>query len=76
MKKEWTMLALVAFLSACGDGVQRIDDPAQPIVDGKAINGTEFMQKYCKGKVGNETCEKVRIATAQKSTKGDMPKGY
>lgn len=77
MKKFSLMILAAMLLSACDNGVPHVEDPYNPVdFDGKPINGTEFNKKYCAGKIGNETCAKVRQATMKKSTKGKMPDGY
>ena len=78
MRKGFGLIVLVAgLLSACGDGVPKIDDPHKPVdADGNAIKGTEFLKKYCAGKANNETCAKVSTAVSTDFSRGKMPEGY
>jgi hypothetical protein len=63
-------------LIGCGDGVPKVADPHNIVVDGKPMLQTEFMNKYCAGKPANETCLIVSKAALQDSTKGKMPAGW
>ena len=66
-------------LTACGDGVPRVNDPHH-IVDanGQPMKCIDFIKKYCIGKDSNETCAKVRMAVSMDSTKtkGGLPGGW
>ena len=61
-------------LGACGDGVPKIDDPHNVVVDGQKMKQGDFLVKYCAGKSQNETCMKVLQAKHQDSITGVMPK--
>jgi len=61
-------------LAGCGDGVPKIDDPAKPVVDGKAMTTNDFIGKYCIGKRDNPTCIKVVAAYHKESTRGKINK--
>ena len=77
MKKYCLMVFAAILLSGCSDGVPHVEDPHHPVdASGKPIKGTEFLMKYCAGKLQNETCAKVATAVSADSTKGNMPKGY
>ncbi|MDR1229598.1 MAG: hypothetical protein LBK55_11430 [Azoarcus sp.] len=76
MKKFLAILATV-FLGACSDGVPHVEDPHHPVgADGNPIKATEFLTRYCQGKLANETCDKVRIASRMDSSRGPLPKGW
>lgn len=64
----------VLVLSACGDNVPTVEDPHNIVVDGKKMKQADFLEKYCAGKGGNETCIKVLQAKQKDSTRGEMPK--
>lgn len=80
MQKSFSLAILAALLlSACSDGVPKVEDPYNPVdADGKPITGAEFNQRYCVAPktAANETCERVRRATSIKSLKGKMPEGW
>ena len=78
MKRRFGLMLLAAVLmTACDDGVPKVDDPHHPVdANGNPIKGTEFVQKYCMGKATNETCAKVHQAVSMDSSKGQMPKGW
>lgn len=78
MKKGFSLMLLTAvFLAACSDGVPHVDDPHHPVdANGQPMKGTDFIQKYCAGKLTNETCAKVQKAVSSDSTKGGLPKGW
>ncbi len=62
-------------LAACGDdGVPKVEDPHNIVVDGQKMTQTDFIKKYCSGKANNETCMRVLQAKQQDSTRGVMPK--
>lgn len=63
----------VLFISGCGDSVPEVQDPHNPKVDGVAMSKTDFLAKYCDGKV-QETCQKVRNARSVDSTKSNPPR--
>lgn len=68
-----TLLPLV-LLTACNDGVPKVDDPHHVVVEGQKMTQAEFLQKYCINKVGNETCAKVQNAMSLDATKGEAPR--
>lgn len=78
MKKSVGLMVLaVVFLAACSDGVPHVEDPHHPVdANGNPVKGTEFLQKYCAGKITNETCVKVENAVSSDSSKGGLPKGW
>ncbi|MDR3221133.1 MAG: hypothetical protein LBU46_03860 [Candidatus Accumulibacter sp.] len=67
-------------LSACSDGVPKVDDVKNIVVDGQKMKASEFYEKYCFAKEGSanestiETCHKVRIQRHQDSTRGERAK--
>lgn len=71
-------LYLIA-ISICGfivagcakDDVPAVSDPHNIVVEGQKMKQMEFLNKYCQGKVDNETCLKVNQAMRQDATKGD-----
>lgn len=77
MKKYALMIFAAVLLSACSDGVPDVEDPHHPVdASGTPIKGTEFLEKYCAGKLTNETCVKVQKAVSADSSKGGLPKGW
>lgn len=56
-------------LTACDGGVPHVTDPENIIVDGRPMAQGEFVNKYCGGKVDNESCVLVRRAISKSSTK-------
>ena len=55
------VIVAALFLAACSDGVPHVEDPYNPVdTDGNTIQGTAFLNKYCKGKSGNQSCQKVQ----------------
>jgi len=81
MKLHLFVIAITALmLSACGDGdgVPKVEDPHQIVIDGKKITQATFLKTYCStNKVSssnNETCLKVLQAARYDSTRGEMPK--
>lgn len=78
--KKILLVALLPtlLLTACndGDGVPKLDDPHQPVVDGQKMTKTAFLEKYCIAKDTNETCIKVKHAVGQDMTRGKLPKGW
>lgn len=69
MKKIFTVTIFTIFLTACSDGVPKVEDPHNVIVDGQKMKQADFLQKYCIGKELNETCANVKNAMAMDSTK-------
>jgi hypothetical protein len=62
MKNRALAVALLGlFLAACkeDDGVPKLADPHNPVVDGKAMTKRAFLDKYCLGKSESETCRIV-----------------
>jgi hypothetical protein len=76
MKKYFALAAMLTFLSACSDGIPNVEDPHNPVVDGKPIKGTEFLEKYCRGDNWNGTCDRVQAAVSMDSSKKGLPKGW
>lgn len=75
MKKLFAVAPfLIALLAACSDGVPKIDDPHNVIVDGQKMTQAAFLEKYCIGKGNNETCLKVDHAKRMDATKGAVPR--
>ena len=79
MKKVLMALPLlsVLFLAGCGgDDVPKLADPHKPVVEGKAMTTSEFLEKYCQGEkaVTNDTCTQVKSARAKDMTKGEAPR--
>lgn len=72
--KLYAAIGAVILVSACSDSVPHIEDPHNIVVDGKSMTQAEFLETYCAGKGGNETCVKVLIAKRKDSTRGEMPK--
>lgn len=72
-----SFLFLLITLSGCSDGVPKVDDPSHPVdASGKPMKGTDFIQKYCEGKIQNETCMKVSKAISIDSGVKKLPRGY
>ena len=53
----WLLLATVVL--ACDKGVPHVDDPYNIVVNGKKMNPTAFLKKYCIEKENEPTCSKV-----------------
>lgn len=71
----WIAVIPALLLAACGDdGVPKVEDPHNIVVDGQKMTQTDFIKKYCLGKSNNETCMKVLQASEHDSTRGVMPK--
>lgn len=71
------LVIFLSLLAGCDDGVPKVNDPNRPVDhQGNVIKGTEFHERYCDGKITNETCTKVQRATSSNSGVGKMPSGY
>lgn len=73
MGKNLVVIAVV-FLSACDQGVPKVDDPHNVIVDGKKMTQSAFLHKYCVEQVADPTCSKVKHAMLLDFTKGEVPR--
>lgn len=74
-KARLALLAVAAILAACGDKVPDIQDPKNPVVNGKAMTQREFLDTYCLG--DNKTapsCTRIMVDRRQSVTDGPMPK--
>jgi hypothetical protein len=75
MKKTFVLALFPSLiLAACGNGVPKVSDPHNIVVDGQKMTQANFLQTYCVGKVGNETCDKVKNAMSRDATKGTVPR--
>ncbi len=63
-------------LTACSDGIPKVEDPHNVVVGGQKMTQAAFLQKYCIGKEYNETCAKIKNAMATDTTKapGGIPR--
>ncbi|MDD1606968.1 MAG: hypothetical protein LUQ18_00350 [Methylococcaceae bacterium] len=70
--KKLILIAFISLLStACtndADGVPKITNTDNIIVDGKPMTAQAFYDAYCKLKPTNDTCIAVEIKTALKAT--------
>lgn len=62
-------LAAALVLAGCSDGVPKVADPHNIVVDGKKMTAQEFLKTYCEGKKDSETCLIVAKAMNEDSTK-------
>ncbi len=69
-----TSIFASAFLFGCGDGVPKVDDYSNVVVDGKKMTQAQFLQKHCVNKPTNETCNRVKNAMSKDATKGVVPR--
>ncbi|MRK19087.1 hypothetical protein [Pseudomonas sp. JG-B] len=61
-------VALASMLAGCmEDDVPAVSDPAKPVVNGQAMTGQTFLEKYCSNKSENETCAAVQKAMSKSS---------
>ena len=76
MQKIWiSWLPLCIFVVGCsGSSVPEVADPASPVVDGKAMTTSAFLDKYCLGKEQVPTCILVTREKRKQSTRGEVPK--
>jgi len=58
--------------------IKEINGKQAVFLDGKIIKASEFRDKYCLGKSGNETCNKVVFVAQMDSTTsgGAMPRNW
>lgn len=57
--------------------IKDVDGKKTVFLDGKAIKASEFRDKYCFGKVNNETCNKViLVARIDSIDGGAMPRNW
>ncbi len=68
-----TLISTV-LLTACSDGIPKVEDPHNVVVDGQKMTQAAFLQKYCIGKEYNETCGQVQNAMSKDATKGVVPR--
>lgn len=61
--------AAALVLAGCSDGVPKVVDPHNIVVDGKPMTQQQFLDTYCKGKKDSETCLIVAKAMTEDSTK-------
>jgi hypothetical protein len=74
--KRLFLLALVASMAGCDDGVPAVADPHHIVVDGKPMTQAEFLNAYCSNAPTNPTCIAVSKALRADATKGAQPKGW
>ena len=67
-------LFLSAFLIGCGDGVPKVEDYSNVVVDGQKMTQSQFLQKHCVNKSTNDTCNRVKNAMSKDATKGVVPR--
>lgn len=69
---------VIGLLTACSDGVPKIADPRNPVVNGQALKPREFLQTYCHGKPSYEsaTCQRVKTVMAQDAARPNLPRGW
>lgn len=71
MKRFIALIVPALLLAACGDdGVPKVEDPHNIVVDGQSMTQAAFIEKYCAGKADNATCMTVLAAKRQDSTRG------
>jgi|APEBP8051072661_1049379.scaffolds.fasta_scaffold00625_9 uncharacterized protein YcfL len=71
MKRFIALIIPALLLAACGDdGVPKVEDPHNIVVDGQPMTQAAFIEKYCAGKADNATCMTVLAAKRQDSTRG------
>ena len=73
MKKIIAIIGVVC-LSACDQGVPKVEDPHNVVVDGKKMTQWEFLDKYCVEQVADPTCSRVRHAGRKDSLRGGVPR--
>jgi hypothetical protein len=61
-------------LMACSDGVPKVSNYHDIVIDGKKTTQADFLQKYCVGKTKSETCDRVQNAMTKDATKGTVPR--
>ena len=73
-------LLTTVLLTACSkdetpkDEVPKVEDPHNIVIDGQKMTQANFLQKYCVGKVDNETCAIVGNAMGMDATEGEVPR--
>lgn len=67
---------VVMILAACGSKVPDLQDPKNPVVDGRAMTPAQFLDKFCKGegREADRTCTLVLTELRKGLTAGEMPK--
>ena len=73
MKKILAMIGIVC-LSACNQGVPKVEDPHDVVVGGKKMTQWEFLDKYCVEEVADPTCSRVRHAMRKDSSRRGVPR--
>lgn len=58
--------------------IKKINGTQEVLMDGKSINAQDFFNKYCAGKINNETCINVQVAARLKRLNdgGEKPRGF
>lgn len=77
MKLKGLSIVVALLVAACGDSIPAVTDATNPVDgSGNPMTGAAFLDRYCKGVSGHESCDKVRNAIGASATRGEMPKGY
>jgi hypothetical protein len=75
-KLHTVMFLSALILSACSDGVPKVDDTTNIVVNGKKLKAYEFRQQYCEGgKIQGEdyeTCQRVRMQAQKDKWGGEL----
>ncbi len=73
MKKIIAIIGVVC-LSACDQGVPKVEDPHNVVVGGIKMTQSEFLHKYCVEQVADPTCSKVKHAMRLDFTRRGVPR--
>lgn len=73
MKNILAMIGIMC-LSACDQGVPKVNDPHNVTVNGEKMTQLAFLDRYCVEQVADPTCSKVRHAMRKDSSRGAVPR--
>lgn len=66
--------ASIFTMTACDQGVPKVEDLNNVEVNGQQMTQQTFLDKYCAGKIAEETCMKVTDAMMKEfAQKGPLP---
>ena len=72
-RPRWAAVAAALVMTGCSDGVPKVADPHNIVVDGKPMTQRQFLDAYCAGKKNSETClvvAKAMIGDGTRSKSG------
>lgn len=75
-KSNLAAVLVAMVLAACGSKVPDIKDPKNPVVEGKAMTPSQFLERFCQGvdRAAERSCTLVLAELRKGLTAGEMPK--